>query len=215
MSLRILLADDHEIARRGLRALLEAEAGWQVAAEAANGREAVALARELRPDVAILDIGMPELNGLEAARRIRGAAPRTEVLILTLYDCERVIREALTAGARGYVLKSDAGRDLVRAVAALARHQPFFTARVAELLLEAFLSGAASGGELPPSRLTPREREILQLLSEGRSNRQIAERLGIRAKTVAAHRANLMRRLDLHSLSELVRYAVRNRVVQP
>src|SRR6266487_6512759 len=138
---RILLADDHEVVRQGLRVLLEAHLGWEVVGEAVNGREAVEKTRQLKPDVVVLDISMPELNGLEATRQILKAAPQTEVLVLTMHESEQVAREVLSAGARGYLLKSDAGRDLVSAVDALSRHRPFFTARVAELVLDGYLDG--------------------------------------------------------------------------
>jgi len=213
--MRILLADDHEVVRRGLRALLQAQPSWEVCGEAANGREAVEKAQALRPDVVVLDITMPELNGLEAARRILRAAPRTQVLILTMHDSDEVVHEVLEAGARGYVLKSDAGRDLVAAVEALGEGRPFFTTRVAELVLTGYLQGAAEPAKRAGarSRLTSRERELLQLLAEGKSNKEAATALSISVKTVETHRANIMRKLNLHSISELVHYAVRNRII--
>jgi DNA-binding NarL/FixJ family response regulator len=215
MPLRILVADDHEVVRRGLRALLQARPGWEVCGEAASGREAVERARELRPDIAILDITMPELNGLEAARRILRVAPRTQVLILTMHDSDELVQEVLATGARGYVLKSDAGRDLVAAVEALAEGRPFFTARVADLVLSGYLRGSAAPArrEPPARRLTGREREVLQLLAEGRTNKEVAALLAISVKTVETHRANIMRKLNLHSISELVHYAIRNRMI--
>jgi DNA-binding NarL/FixJ family response regulator len=213
---RILIADDHEVVRKGLRSLLEHEPNMEVVGEAGNGREAVEKATTVRPDVVVLDIGMPELNGLEATRRIVKAAPRTEVLILTVYESEEVIREVLRAGARGYVLKSDAGRLLLTAVEAVAAHKPFFTSRVSELVLAGFLSGDAprTEEELPPGApLTPREREVLQLLAEGKTNKEVAAALGIGLKTVETHRMNLMAKLGLHSVVDLVRYAIRNGIV--
>ncbi len=214
---RILLADDHEVVRQGLRVLLEAHLGWEVVGEASNGREAVEKVRQLKPDVVVLDISMPELNGLEATRQILKAAPQTEVLILTMHESEQVAREVLAAGARGYLLKSDAGRDLVSAVDALRLRRPFFTPRVSQMVLEGFLHGPAVGDTGLPKRemLTPREREIVQLLAEGRSNKEVATSLGISPKTIETHRANIMRKLNLHSVSELVRFAVRNRMVEP
>ena len=211
---RVLVADDHAMVRHGVRALLEAQPGWQVVAEASTGREAVALAEQHRPDVAVFDLSMPELNGLEATRRIRKALPQTEVLIFTMHQTEQLLREALLAGARGYLLKSDAAERLVAAVAALARHQPYFSASVSAALLDTFMRGTA--GEAGVSgALTAREREIVQLLAEGRGNKAVADALAISVKTVETHRAAVMRKLDLGSLADLVRYAVRNRLVEP
>lgn len=214
--LRILVADDHEVVRRGVRTLLEAEPGWSVVAEATNGREAVEATMRLSPDIVILDIGMEELNGLEAARQIRKLKPEIEILILTIHESEEVIREVLAAGARGYVLKSDAGRDLIAAIGALRRHKPFLTTRVAELMLDGFLD--AETGAAPTrtraGRLTPREREFLQLLAEGRSNKEIATVVGVSTKTAETHRKNIMRKLDLHSLGQLVRYAIRHKIIE-
>jgi len=215
--LKILVADDHEVVRRGVRMLLEAEPGFIVCAEATNGREAVEAAKRLTPDIAILDIGMDELNGLEAARQIRKALPDCEILILTIHESEEVIREVLAVGARGYVLKSDAGRDLIAAIAALRRHKPFLTTRVAELMLDGFIEGAEPGTPPPTrrtGRLTPREREFLQLLAEGRSNKEIASVMGVSTKTAETHRKNIMRKLDLHSVGQLVRYAIRHRIIE-
>ena len=214
--IRILLADDHDVVRRGLRALLEAQPGWQVVAEARTGREAVDLATEWRPDLAIIDLMMPEINGLEVTRRIRRDLPGTEVLIFTMYHSEQLMREALQAGARGYLLKSDAAERLVAAVAAVARHRPFFSDQVSEMLLEAFMRSAAEAGEGGGlEALTAREREIVQLLAEGRGNREIAGTLAISVKTVETHRAAVMRKLGVTSLAELVRYAVRNGLIEP
>ena len=210
----ILIADDHEVARRGVRALLEGQPGWHVCGEAVTGRDAIEKARLLRPDVVILDIGMPELNGLDAARRIRKEVPEAEVLILTMHESEQVIREVLDAGARGYVLKSDAGRDLIAAVEAVRRHKPFFTSRVSDLVLTGYLRPDSQPGS-QRSPLTPREREVIQLLAEGKSNKIVAATLGISVKTAETHRTNILRKLDLHSMSELVRYAIRNKLVEP
>jgi DNA-binding NarL/FixJ family response regulator len=213
---RILIADDHEIVRKGLKSLLEPEPGLEVVGEASNGREAVEKALATHAEVVVLDIGMPELNGLEATRRIVKAAPRTEVLVLTVYESEEVIREVLRAGARGYVLKSDAGRLLLTAIETVAAHKPFFTSRVSELVLAGFLSGDSPRAEdaLPPAApLTPREREVLQLLAEGKTNKDVAAALGIGLKTVETHRMNLMAKLGLHSVVDLVHYAIRNGIV--
>ena len=215
--LKIIIADDHEIFRDGLKARLEKHEGWQVCGEAGNGRQAVELARTLQPDVAVLDISMPELNGIEAARQIRKACPQTEVLILTMQESEGLVRDVLAAGVRGFVLKTDTGRLLVAAVEALALHKPFFTGKVSEVVLDGFLdpdrAARASGGEA--GRLSPREREIAQLLAEARTNKEIAAKLGVSVKTIDAHRANIMRKLNLHSVTELVRYAIREKLIEP
>ena len=214
-SVRILVADDHEVVRRGVRGLLEAQAGWQVCEEAVDGREAVEKARKSSPDVAILDIGMPGLNGLEAARQIRKVCPRSEVLIPTMHESEQVVQEVLAAGARGYVLKSDAGRDLVAAVESLSHHRTFFTSSVAELVLRKYLDGETDGGKRDASFLTPREREVVQLLAEGKGNKEVADTLKISVRTADTHRTNIMRKLGCHSLSDLVRYAIRNNIIVP
>jgi DNA-binding NarL/FixJ family response regulator len=214
---RILIADDHEIVRRGLRNLIEAQPNWVVAGEAITGREAVEEARRLLPDLIIMDISMPELNGLEATRQIRKLAPEIQVLILSIHENERLVHEVLEAGARGYVLKSDAGRDLIAAVENLCQNKTFFTPKVSEMVLEGYLKGGATteNYESPVSRLTAREREIVQLLGEGKSNKEIAEGLNISAKTVETHRSHIMEKLNLHSLSDLIRYAVRNHLIEP
>ena len=213
--MRILLADDHDIVRRGLRDQLTAREGWEVCGEATNGREAVAMALKLKPDVVVLDLSMPELNGLEATRQIRRELPRTEVLIFTMHETEQLIREVLAAGARGYVLKSDAGRQLTGAVEALSHHKPFFTAKVSEALLDAFLKSNVAPDEGSVFRtLTDREREIVQMLAEGKSNKEIASQLSISVKTVETHRATVMRKLEINSIVELVHYAIRNQLVE-
>jgi DNA-binding NarL/FixJ family response regulator len=212
---RILLADDHDVVRRGLRDILNAHTGFEVCGEAANGREAVKLALKLKPDVAVLDLSMPELNGLEATRQIRHELPRTEVLIFTMHETEHLMREVLTAGARGYVLKTDAGRHLISAVEALSHHKPFFTAKISETLLDAYLKSAVKPDERSVFRtLTDREREIVQMLAEGKSNKEIAAQLSISVKTVETHRATVMRKLGINSIVELVHYAIRNQLVE-
>ena len=213
MPLRILVADDHHVVRTGLRTLLETENGWQVCAEAANGREAVEKVRELRPDVAVLDIGMPLLNGVEVTRQIRKLSPKTEVLILTMHDSEVLIQEVLEAGARGYILKDDADRNLIAAVHPLSLHKPYLSSRVSEVFSKTVQSPRDDSAS-DRRRLTPREREILQLLAEGKSNKEIAGFLGISVKTAETHRANIMLKLDFHSITELVRYAVRNKIIE-
>ena len=213
--LRILLADDHDIVRRGLKDLLEQHVGWQVCAEAANGREAVELALQHRPHVAVIDLSMPELNGLEATRRIRQSLPDTEVLIFTMHESEELIREVLGAGARGYLLKSDAVRQLIPAVESLSQKKPYFAGRVSEVVLDGFLKGGQVALEGPTAeRLTSREREVVQLLAEGKSNKQIARLLDLSVKTVETHRTAAMRKLELNSLPDLVRYAIRMQIIQ-
>ncbi len=214
--LRILIADDHNLVRRGLKALIESRAGWQVCGEAHTGREAAAKAEQMKPDVVILDISMPGLNGVEAARRIRKTSPTTEILILSVHYSDQLIRDILAAGARGYVLKSDSDRDLIVAVQAMADHKPFFTSKATELMLTNFCQTGPQPHlkDLAADRLTSREREIVQLLSEGRSSKEVATVLGISVKTADTHRANIMRKLNLHSVSELVLYAVRNQIIQ-
>ena len=186
--------------------------------EALTGREAVELARTFKPDLVIMDIGMPELNGLEATRLLVKEFPGIEILVLTMHESEQVIREVLDTGARGYMLKSDAGRDLVAAVEALRHRKPYFTSKVSEMVLTGYLRGGPKfedGGDAPRSRLTPREREIVQLLAEGKSNKEVAGALNISVKTAETHRARIMAKLGLRSIGELVRYAVRNRMVEP
>jgi DNA-binding NarL/FixJ family response regulator len=214
-TLRILVADDHDILRRGLKQLLSSHPGWQVCGEARTGREAVSLAEEQKPDIVVIDIGMPDLNGLEAARRIRKALPKTGIIILTLHFSDQLVKEIVEAGARGYVMKADADRDLVNAVEALANHRTFFTARAAEMLLNDFSDRISSPQPVSPrSRLTSREREIVQLLAEGKSSKEVAVVLGISVKTAETHRANVMRKLQVHSVSELVRYAIKNSIIE-
>jgi DNA-binding NarL/FixJ family response regulator len=213
--LRILIADDHEVVRRGIRALLESHPSWTVCGEVGDGRQAVEQAKQLAPDLVILDVAMPGLNGLDAARRIREVAPHAQILILTMYESDQLVRQVLAAGARGYLLKSDAGRELINAVEALSHRKPFFTARIAEKVLEGYLSEPEESVALQePGTLTPREREVVQLLCEGKTSKELAGILKISAKTAETHRTNVMRKLGAHSLSELVRYAIRNQIIE-
>jgi DNA-binding NarL/FixJ family response regulator len=214
--LRIVIADDHELVRRGLRSILEGEAGWEVVAEASNGREAVRKVEELRPDVVVIDLSMPELNGLTATRQILQSNPKTEIVLLTMHDAEQTIIEVLQTGARGYVLKSDAGRDLVTAVRTVSNHTPYFTPHVADFVLKGYLNGQGPAqSNSHRVQLTSREREIVQLLAEGKTSKEVATSLFISTKTAEAHRVNINRKLGLHSVSELVRYAIRNGIVTP
>jgi DNA-binding NarL/FixJ family response regulator len=210
--LRILVADDHDILRKGLRFLLTEHPGWSVCGEARNGREAVELTSALKPDIVILDLELPELNGIEATQQIKRQLPKTEVLIFTMHDRENLIAESLRAGARGYVLKSDSEEKLIEGIHALAKHLPFFSTTASETLLEHLLKAA---GSEEASVLTNRERDIVQLLSKGKSNKQVASHLQISVKTVETHRSAIMRKLGLKSVAELVRYAIRNNIINP
>jgi DNA-binding NarL/FixJ family response regulator len=217
--IRILVADDHEIVRHGVRNLLESEADLEVVAEAVTGREAVKACEKEKPEVAIIDLGMPELNGMEATRQILKSCPETRVLIFTMHETERLVQDVFQAGAKAYVLKSDAGKHLIHAIRAIYQGEHFFSSKVTEVIFEGFLR-SASGEERPGSsddavRPTPREREIIQMLAEGKSNKEVAVALGISVKTAETHRAATMRKLGLHSVSELVRYAIRNHIIEP
>ncbi|MGA9883994.1 MAG: response regulator transcription factor [Candidatus Acidiferrales bacterium] len=210
MSVRILIADDHGIVRKGLRALLQSKRGWKICAEVSNGRQAVEKAQALKPDVAILDISMPQLNGIEALRQIRKRSPGTESLILSAHRSEKLVREAIEAGARGYLAKDDADNHLLAAVEALRHHQSYFTSKVA---MDAARVNAVHDGKSRRGRLTPRQREIIQLLAEGKSNKEVASILNISVKTAETHRSNIMMRLDLHSFADLMHYAIRNDII--
>jgi DNA-binding NarL/FixJ family response regulator len=215
-NLRILIVDDHEIVRKGLKSLLESRTGWVVCGEAATGREAVAFAAQHRPDIVIMDIKMPGLNGLEATRQIRKILPKTEIVVLSLHYSDQLVREIVKAGARAYVLKSDASRDLLAAVEALANKRSFFTSGAAQFLIDGFRNPAlAAQTPLMHKSLTAREREVVQLLAEGKSSKEVAVALSISVKTAETHRSNIMRKLDVHSVSELVRYAVKNNMIDP
>ncbi len=214
-TLRIVVADDHELVRRGIRDLLQAQRGWRVVGEAAGGREAVQMARKLEPDVAILDITMPDMDGLEATRQIREVANKTRVLILTMHESDQMVRRVLEAGALGYVLKSDMAMQLVHAAKDVANGKISLTPKVSEMVLNGFLNG---GGEFRQQengqpRPTTREREIIRLLAEGRTNKEIAAELGITARTVETHRGRIMMKMGLHSLTDLIHYAIREKIV--
>jgi DNA-binding NarL/FixJ family response regulator len=214
-TVRILIADDHDTVRTGLHALLEAVPEWTVCAETGDGRVAVDLAREHEPHIAVVDLTMPGLNGLDATRQIRKAHPECEVLILTMHRSEQLIHEILNAGAIGYVLKSDAAEKIVEAIRHLLDHRPYFTSIGSHVLPDTYLQPAHTAMPSAPRELTPREREVVQLIAEGNSSKEIAVRLGISEKTTETHRANLMRKLNIHSVSEIVRYAIRNRMIEP
>jgi DNA-binding NarL/FixJ family response regulator len=212
---RILIADDHELVRKGIASLITQRPGWEVVAEASDGREAVRLALGLKPDLIVLDLTMPRLNGLAAATRIVAALPGARVIILTVHESEQLVREVLAAGVQGYVLKSDAGRTLVAALEALLEGRTFFTPKVGRMVLDGYLGSAAPAGDAGAPLLSAREREILQLLAEGRSNKEVAAALGITVKTAETHRGNIMRKSGFGSLADLVRYAIRNHIIEP
>jgi DNA-binding NarL/FixJ family response regulator len=208
---RILIADDHEVVRSGLRMILESQPGWQVVAEAADGKEAIAQARATQPDVAILDYSIPLVNGVEAARQIRKSEPKIEVLIFTMHDSEELVEAVLESGARGFLLKSGPKQLLISAVEALAAHRPFFSGHVSEKLLETFLQSQKDRiGRL----LSARERIVVQLIADGQSNKQIGATLNLSVKTIESHRAAIMRKLNLKSTAGIVRYAIRNKLIE-
>jgi DNA-binding NarL/FixJ family response regulator len=216
MPLRILVVDDHAIMRRGIRSLLESHEGWEVVGEASTGRDAVEQSRQLRPDLVVMDMSLPELNGLDATRQILKNAPATEVLMLTMHHSEELARDVLQAGARGFILKSDADQNLITAVDTLRQHKPYLTPTVTEFMLDDYVRrrGAAQD-QFAWVTVTAREREIIQLVAEGQSNKGVAATLGVSVKTIESHRASIMKKLRLRSVSDLVRYAIRNKIVQP
>jgi DNA-binding NarL/FixJ family response regulator len=213
--LRILVADDHELVRRGIRGLLRAQRGWRVIAEARNGQEAVEKTNKLKPDVAIVDISMPDLDGLQATRQIREVAPRTSVVVLTMHESDQMVRRVLDAGALGYVLKSDLAAHLVKAVKDVSAGKLFLTPRVSDIVLKGFLKNGnqPEPGESSRARPTPREVQVIRLVAEGKANKEIAAELGITMRTVETHRAKIMLKLGVHSLAELIHYAIRNKIV--
>ena len=207
--LRIFIADDHEILRAGIRRMIEARPGWEVCGEAGNGRDVIALAESLQPDVIVLDLDMPELHGLEAARQIKKSRPTTEIMIFTANVREEMIHDAFEAGVSSYISKTDLGDHLALAIEALGQHKSYLTDRISKIVMERYLHP-----ENETERLTPRERIVAQLLAEGKSNGKVAELLQLSVRTVEAHRASAMRKLSLVSFADLVRYAVRVGLVQ-
>ena len=213
--LRILIADDHDVMRQGTRAVIEQQPGWNVCGLASNGREAVAQARELKPDIVVLDMTMPELNGLDAAIQIKRELPGTELLMFTAHESDDLIRNAFEAGVKSFISKSEAHHFLVEAIESLGRHKPFFTAKVSEILFSNILNRAEGRRDETEAgqRLSAREREIVQLIAEGKSNKEVAEALGISVRTAETHRASILRKLNLDSIADLVRYAIRNKMI--
>ena len=208
---RILIADDHEVVRSGVRAILEAHEGWKVVAEAGDGKDAIAKAVETQPDIAIIDYSLPVMDGIEVTRQIHARLPKTEILIFTMHDNDVLVGELLGAGARAYLLKSDANRYLIAAVEALAEHKPLLTGKISQRLINVLLADRKGQKEV----LSPRERVVVQLIAEGHSNRKTAEILNLSIKTIESHRAEAMRKLNVKSTAGLVRYAIRNRLIEP
>ena len=214
-NLKILIADDHDVVREGIRALIEHEPDWEVCGVAANGREAVEQAEKLQPDVIVIDMTMPELNGVEAIRQIKRILPKTEIVVFSAHRSEDMVRETFDSGAKSYIRKADAGRYLIDAIRALAAHKPFFTPEVSDILFARFLNGNSGSQQRGDQNLTTREKEIVRLLAEGHSNKEIGSTLGISTRTAETHRATLMRKLDSDSLADVVRYAIRNHIIEP
>jgi len=210
-NLRVLIADDHELVRRGARAVLHSQPGLRVVGEAVNGRDAVEKAIKLKPDVAVLDISMPDLDGVEVTRRILKEVPITKVLVLTMHESDQMVKHALDAGARGYILKSDLTKCLAKAVKAVSEGKRFLTPKVSEIVLDGFLNTSSQhhGGQAGV-RPTPREMEIISLLAQGKANKEVAAQLGITVRTVQTHRSKIMLKLGFHSLADLIHYAIRN-----
>jgi two-component system, NarL family, response regulator NreC len=215
--LRILIADDHDVVRQGAQAVIERELGWEICGFATNGREAVARAVELKPDIVILDMTMPRLNGLDAAIQIKRQVPGTEILMFTAHESDDLIRQAFEAGIKSFVAKTEAHQLLVEAIGSLARHRPYFTAKVSDILFSSILNRTARRRDEAESgqRLTAREREVVQLIAEGKSNKEVADAFGISVRTVETHRAGILRKLNLDSVAGLVRYAIRNKIIEP
>ena len=213
---RILVADDHEVVREGVCALIAREPELEVCGTATNGRQAVELAKKMKPDVVVLDITMPELNGVDAIRQIKRALPNTEMVVFSAHSSEDVVEQVFAAGAKSYIGKGDASRDLVAAIKCVAAHKPFFTSEISEILFAKYLvPGPGKTEGSTEKQLTAREREIVRLLAESSSNKDIADKLGISVRTAETHRATLMRKLGIRSVAGLVRYAIRNHLIEP
>jgi DNA-binding NarL/FixJ family response regulator len=217
LPLRILIADDHDVMREGTRAVIERQPGWEVCGTAATGREAVAHTLRLVPDIVIMDMSMPDLNGLDAAVQIKRRLPLTEILMFTAHETDDLIREVFEIGVKSFILKSEAHHFLVDAIESLSRHKPFFTSSVSEILFSNILNRAEGNRDVnePGRRVSPREREVVQLLAEGKSNKEVAEALGVSVRTAETHRASILRKLNLDSMASLVRYAIRNKIIEP
>ncbi|MEN3370002.1 MAG: hypothetical protein V7609_2145 [Verrucomicrobiota bacterium] len=217
MSLRILIADDHDVMREGTRAVIERQPGWEVCGTAATGREAITQALALEPDIVVMDMTMPELNGLDAAVQIKRRLPKTEILMFTGNPTDQLIREVFEAGVKSFINKAQAQTYLVAAIESLSRHKPFFTDKVSEVLFSNIVNRAEGTRHAtePGQRLSAREREIVQLLAEGKSNKEVADALGISVRTAETHRASILRKLNLDSIAGLVRYAIRNKLIEP
>jgi DNA-binding NarL/FixJ family response regulator len=213
---RILVADDHAVVRAGVRHFLEAESTWKICAEATTGCEAVDMAGKFRPDVVVLDIGMPELNGVDAARRIKGARNETQILIFSSHVSEQLVRDVFEAGACGYLFKSDAAQELPLAIKSILAHKPYYSPAISEIIMADYLKGMVSGatGRAGSGRLGAREREVVRLLCGGSTNKEVGARLAISVRTVETHRKSIMAKLELQSFSQLVGYAIRNHIVE-
>lgn len=211
-SIRILLADDHDVMRQGTRALIERQPGWEVCGLASTGREAVAQANQLKPDIVVMDMSMPELNGLDAAVLIKKQRPDTEVVMFTAHEEDDLVRDAFEAGLKSVIFKSEAYECLVEAIQSLSRHKAFFSPKISEILFSKVIERTSSQNE-PGQRLSTREREVVQLVAEGKSNKEVAEALGISIRTAETHRAAILRKLKLDSVASLVRYAIRNKLI--
>jgi DNA-binding NarL/FixJ family response regulator len=209
--IRILIADDHEVVRKGILTLLETHSEWEICGEACTGKDAIAKAARLKPDVVLLDITMPEASGLEAIPEILKAQPQAKIIVLTMHDSGQMASRVLSAGASGLVLKSDAARDLILALEAISKNQPFLSPQVTKILVNEIRHTQAGPS---PDALTSRETEVLKLLAEGKSNKEVAARLGISPRTIDAHRAHIMDKLHLRTLSDLVHFAIRHKIVE-
>ena len=212
-NVRVLVADDHEVVLEGVRALLAREPGFEVCGVASNGRDAVASAQRTKPDVVVLDMTMPDLDGLSVIRQIKRVLPDTEVVVYSAHSSEEIIAEAFEAGAKSYIGKGDAGRNLIDAIRSVANHKPFFTPEISQILFGRFLDGDGLKRAGPEQKLTPRERQVVRLLAQSSSNKEIAAALGISVRTAETHRATLMRKLGINSLAGIVRYAIRNNII--